>query len=218
MAYILPMVAFLVLTQLGAWYKDYYVHCYIARAALVPVLLVWLWRQYTPIRWHYWWLGIVVGVVGIVQWIGVESLLWHLWPSYPLRPAEGDAFNPLAYFADSPAWMLWGFIAIRWATATITVPIMEELFWRDYLWRMLIAPADHKLAEVGEYHALPLLVIPLIFAFVHPGWAATSIVWALMIGGLLAVTRSLGACIIAHGVTNLLLGAYVLWTQQWYWW
>ena len=28
----------------------------------------------------------------------------------------------------------------------------------------------------------------------------------------------LGACIIAHAVTNFLLGAYVLWTRDWYFW
>jgi hypothetical protein len=31
-------------------------------------------------------------------------------------------------------------------------------------------------------------------------------------------TRSLGPCIIAHGVTNFLLGAYVLWRHDWYFW
>jgi membrane protease YdiL (CAAX protease family) len=46
----------------------------------------------------------------------------------------------------------------------------------------------------------------------------TAIVYGLLIGGLLVATRSLGACIIAHGVTNFLLGAYVLVTQDWKYW
>jgi MFS-type transporter involved in bile tolerance (Atg22 family) len=44
----------------------------------------------------------------------------------------------------------------------------------------------------------------------------TSIIWAFMIGGLLAYTRTLSACIVAHSVTNLLLGLYVLGTKQWF--
>ena len=40
----------------------------------------------------------------------------------------------------------------------------------------------------------------------------------LMIAALLVYTRSLGACIIAHGVTNFLLGGYVLFTKNWYFW
>jgi hypothetical protein len=39
-----------------------------------------------------------------------------------------------------------------------------------------------------------------------------------MIAWLLVKTRSLGACIIAHGVTNLLLGVYVLYSRDWYFW
>ena len=39
-----------------------------------------------------------------------------------------------------------------------------------------------------------------------------------MIGGLLAYTRSIGACIIAHATTNLLLALYVLKTKQWFFW
>jgi len=39
-----------------------------------------------------------------------------------------------------------------------------------------------------------------------------------MVGGLLVFTRSLGACILMHGVTNFLLGAYVLWTHDWKFW
>jgi hypothetical protein len=46
----------------------------------------------------------------------------------------------------------------------------------------------------------------------------TAIGWGLMIAALLVYTRSLGACIIAHGVTNLLLGGYVLYTKSWYFW
>ena len=49
------------------------------------------------------------------------------------------------------------------------------------------------------------LVVPLIFAVVHGNWWLTAIVWALMISLLLAYTKSLGACIIAHATTNLLL-------------
>jgi membrane protease YdiL (CAAX protease family) len=53
---------------------------------------------------------------------------------------------------------------------------------------------------------------------VHGNWWLTSIVWALMIAALLVYTKSIGACIIAHGVTNLLLALYVLRTRDWAFW
>ena len=98
------------------------------------------------------------------------------------------------------------------------MPFMEELFWRDYCWRSVIAPNDFKLAHVGEWDWKAFVIVPLIFAVVHGNWWLTAVVWAFMIGGLLAYTKSLGACIVAHATTNLLLGAWVLYSRQWSLW
>ena len=88
----------------------------------------------------------------------------------------------------------------------------------DFLWRTIAAPADFKLARIGEWdRGLPIVVVSLLFCTVHFEWL-TAIVWGFMIGGLLLYTRSLGACIIMHGVTNFLRGAYVLWTHDWKFW
>jgi hypothetical protein len=40
----------------------------------------------------------------------------------------------------------------------------------------------------------------------------------MLYAGLLRWTRSLFACIVAHGVTNLALGTYVLMTGDWKYW
>ena len=107
---------------------------------------------------------------------------------------------------------------MRMATAALLVPVMEELFWRDFLWRTIIAPNDFKLAQVGEWDWKAFVGVSLFFATVHGNWWLTSIIWAMMIGWLLVRTRSLGACIIAHGVTNFLLAIYVLYTRDWAFW
>jgi len=96
--------------------------------------------------------------------------------------------------------------------------VMEELFWRDYGWRVVIAGGDFRKIEVGTWDWKAFVAIPLFFCLVHGNWWLTAIVWAFMIGGLLVYTRSLGACIVAHAVTNLLLGLYVLRTKQWAFW
>jgi len=92
------------------------------------------------------------------------------------------------------------------------------LFWRDFLWRQILAPNDFKLAAVGEWSLSALLIVSVAFATVHGNWWLTAIVWAMMVGGLLAYTKSLGACIIAHATTNLLLAVYVLVSQDWAFW
>jgi CAAX prenyl protease-like protein len=213
-AYVLPMAVFLVFTQAGDWWPASYPIGYIAKTLIVAILLAVLWPNFTKIRWDFWWLGALLGTVGVVQWVGMETLLLHYWPNYPRMHAE--VFDPM-YQIHSPATRF-GFIAIRLAGALLVVPVMEELFWRDFLWRTLLAPKDFKLAEVGEWDWKVWIIVAAAFSCVHMQCWITALTWGLMIGGLLVVTRSLGACIIMHGVTNLLLGLYVLKTGQWSFW
>lgn len=224
LAYILPMAAFMLFVFLGAKGPELTVHqayaghywypwTYLARVIVVGAMLVWFWPAFTRIRWNGWWLGVIVGLLGTAQWIGMQLLLQQHFDFF--KPSD-KVFNPELFFAD-PA-VRWAFILLRMTGAVIVVPVMEELFWRDYVWRTIIAPNDFKLAQVGEWDWKAFLIVPLVFSLVHGNWWATAIVWALMIGGLLAWTRSLGACIIAHATTNLLLALWVLYTKQWFFW
>ncbi|HWE03731.1 MAG TPA: CAAX prenyl protease-related protein [Tepidisphaeraceae bacterium] len=213
LAYVVPMAAFLALTEAGALWPSSYPALYECKTLLVAVLLIILWPRYTKVRWNHWWLGVPLGIAGVFQWVGMENILLAHWPSYFRQTA--NAFNPLESI-HSPA-MRWTFIFVRLAGAALVVPVMEELFWRDFLWRTILAPNNFKLADVGEPDWKAWLAVSVIFSFVHVQWM-TAIVWGMMIGGLLMLTRSLGACIIMHGVTNLLLGFYVLKTGKWYFW
>jgi CAAX prenyl protease-like protein len=212
-AYFLPMAVFLACIWLGGKSPQLYAPAYVARAVLVAILLALLWKHYTKIRWNHWWLGVLVGVVVIVQWVGMQ--LW-LQNHVEFFASPKDFFDPTKAFA-SPTTM-WAFIAVRLAGAVLVVPVMEELFWRDFLWRTILAPNDFKLAAVGEWDWKAFLGVSLAFATVHGNWWLTAIVWALMIAALLVYTKSLGACIIAHAVTNLLLGTYVLAYRDWAFW
>lgn len=215
-AYMLPMFTFLGFVYLGGKFPDYYPHTYVGRCVCVAALLIMFWKQYTPIRWNHWWLGLIVGVVGIFQWVGMQLLLQKIAPTM-FAPDLEKVFDPAKTF-ENPA-IYWSFIAVRWIIgASIIVPIMEELFWRDYVWRTIIAPNDFKLAKVGEWEWKAFFGVAAVFAVVHGNWWLTSIVWALMISWLLLKTKSIGACIIAHATTNLLLGAYVLYTRDWSFW
>ena len=190
-----------------------YTSSYVAKAILTAVLLIVLRGSYTKIGWNYWWLGAIMGVVGVVQWVGMEKLLLHI--RRIIHTPEIEPYNPFQAIA-SPGWR-WAFIAIRLGSASLLVPVMEELFWRDFAWRSVIAPVDFKLADVGEVDWKAILIVSLIFVSVHMQWI-TALVWGLMIAGLLVITRSLGACIVMHAVTNFLLGLYVLKTGDWYFW
>jgi CAAX prenyl protease-like protein len=212
-AYMLPMVAFLALTFVGGHWPSAFAVSYIVKTIAAGGLLILFWPQYTKIRWTYAPLGVAMGILGIVQWVGMEKLLLHYFPNY-WRPGA-DVFNPFDSI-HSPVF-LWVFVAIRLAGPVLVVPFMEELFWRDFLWRTLLAPNDFKLAPVGEWDWKAFIIVTLAFASVHIQWI-TAIVWGAMIGILLVRTKGLGACIIMHAVTNLLLGIYVLYTHDWAFW
>ena len=221
LAYVLPMLAFLAFTWLGgnaavrAHVPGAYPISYALKTFVVAALLALFRKHYTKVRWDYWWLGAIVGVVGIFQWLGMQHWLQqHV--AFFTPPSPDQVFDPYRDIASASARL--AFFAVRVAGAVLLVPVMEELFWRDFLWRQVLAPNDFKLAGVGEWSWAPFLVVAGAFAFVHGNWWLTSIVWALMIGALLVYTKSLGACIIAHAVTNLLLAAYVLKTHDWAFW
>ena len=90
--------------------------------------------------------------------------------------------------------------------------------------RHLISPNQWRLAAVGEMDRTAVIGTCLAFALVHPQ-RLVSLVWAGLIAWLLIRTKSLGACIVAHATTNLLLAAYVLVMalvmgrrSEWYFW
>jgi uncharacterized protein len=213
--YILPFAVFMLFTFAGGQWKDFYPLSYALKTFAVAGILFYCWRYYTRVQWTHLRLGALVGIAGVVQWVGMETLFMSH-DAFRFTRMTGDiaagAFRPYEFFKDSPVLLI-GFYIVRVLGASLLVPVMEELFWRDYLWRSIASPNDFRLHGVGEYDHNAFWIVPIAFATVHPQWL-TSIVWALMIAWLLVQTRSLGACIVAHGVTNLLLGAYVLF--NWY--
>ena len=213
LAYILPMGIFLAFTWAQGQWPSCYAIFYVLKTIATAIALFTLWRRYTKIKWSGAWLGAIVGIVGTFQWIGMQLFLQK---HFAFFSPSTSAFNPTNH-VGSNATMI-SFITVRLAGAVLIVPIMEELFWRDFLWRQILAPNDFKLAAVGEYSLSALLIVSGAFATVHGNWWLTAIVWALMVGGLLIYTKSLGACIVAHATTNLMLGIYVLVYHDWAFW
>jgi CAAX prenyl protease-like protein len=212
-AYLLPMVVFLGLTFVGGHWPGLFRVSYVLKTLAAGGLLIALRGYYTKINWKFAWLGVIVGILGLVQWVGMEKGILHFWPNY-WRPSA-EVVDP---FKDrGNAIFFWIFIAVRLIGPALVVPFMEEYFWRDFLWRTIAAPNDFKMVPVGEWDLKAFVIVTLAFSSVHIQWI-TAIVWGLMIAVLLVRTKSLGACIIAHGVTNLLLGIYVLVTHDWQFW
>ena len=182
LSYVLPMAAFLVGTGIAGSFPQALPILYPLKTVAAAAMLFLCWPAYTRINFRAWPLGVVMGVAGLVEWVGVEKLLLHV--GYPHLHAE--VFNPVESIPNPAARV--AFIMFRWAGPTLVVPFMEELFWRDYLWRTIIAPNDFELAGVGEWDLKAFLVVTAFFASVHLQWI-TAIVWGAMIAWLLIRTR-----------------------------
>lgn len=126
---------------------------------------------------------------------------------------ERSGFNP---WAELPNGLAAVFIAIRFIGLAVVVPLMEEVFWRGFLLRYLV---DENFDRVpwGRVTPFSFIVVTLLFVAAHVEWSA-ALVWGAGINWLYARTGNLWACIIAHAVTNLLLGIYVLTFSAWQLW
>ena len=167
-------------------------------------LVIWWWRGYEiqPLRGTLWALG--AGVLVFVVWVSPQML-------FGMAPRT-EGWDP----ASSP-WY-WGSLAMRFLRLVVVVALVEEIFWRGFLLRYLVKE-DFTKVPFGTFSWLSFIVVSLFFVLEHgrADWPA-ALVAGIVYNGVAFKTRSLSACVLAHGVTNLLLGGYVLWTRQWGFW
>lgn len=174
---------------------------------LCGVLLAWWWRTYDFAWIRGWWAGLLVGVLALGVWIAPQELFG--------AERRLGGFD-LWFFGGGTAFQ-WN-LTLRLLRLVIVVPLLEELFWRGFLMRYLIRdPFDE--VPVGTRSWSAFAIVTLLFAAAHwgPDFVPALITGALY-NALLWWTRSLGACVIAHATTNLLLGYYIFRTQQWGFW
>lgn len=110
----------------------------------------------------------------------------------------------------------WPLVVVRIFGAAVVVPPMEELFWRSLVQRR-IDRADFLTLAPAAVSLRALLLTALAFGFEHRQWLA-GIVAGLAYGHLYRRAGNLWPAIVAHGVTNLLLGLWVVATGKWQFW
>jgi CAAX prenyl protease-like protein len=151
---------------------------------------------------------VLLGLAVFFLWIAPESIGF-------LKLGE-SAYDPHAAGEALRVPM----IAVRLRGAVVMVPFMEELFVRSFLPRF-IDTFDRDEAwrdrAIGRFTILSFVLSALIFGLAHHRFAV-GIATGLVYNGWLAWRRSLGAVIVAHAVTNLVLAIYVLETGLWTFW
>jgi hypothetical protein len=218
--YVLPMAAYMAF--LGIQSDANLVWVYPLKAFTVAGILWWFRREYTELTPRTGTiLGILVGLVAIVQWIALDPFypkLTELMFSVELKLSEWmnsppPKANPAPAFDPTGQYL---FIAVRIFGACVVVPLMEELFWRGFLIRW-IEREDFRAEPVGRFTWKSFAITTVFFGLEHNQWLVGLICGALY-NGLLYRTRSLWACVVAHAVSNAALAAWVLARNDWKFW
>ena len=108
-------------------------------------------------------------------------------------------------------------LVFRSARAILIVPLVEELFWRGWLMRWLIA-SDFKKVPLGAFSARAVWIVALLFAAEHGPYWDVGLAAGLIYNLWMCRVKRLGDLIWAHAITNAALCAYVLYTHKWEFW
>jgi CAAX prenyl protease-like protein len=183
---------------------------YPLRTVVVLVALVYLWPAYEELRdkvcrnFGEVLLVLVVGGLVYVAWVRMD---W----SWAMQ-GQATGYNP--FQAGAAVGMI--LASLRMLGAVIVVPIMEELFWRSFLIRYLVTPT-FTTVRLGTFTPLSCGATVVLFGLEHHLWLA-GMMAGVIYNLLLYKTGRLWPCILAHAITNLLLGIHVLVTGEWHWW
>ena len=217
LAFALPMLLFILLLGIDSGLKtpgatfsraapEFWI--YPLQTLLCAALLIFFRREYELHSLRRPIFTILIALLVFVLWIAPQQLF-----GFPPRLV---GFDP-DLLAGSPG-LYWSTLFLRFVRLAVVVPLVEEIFWRGFLLRYLIAER-FETVSFGTFSWLSFSVVTVAFCFSHsrPDWPA-----ALLTGALYNVvayrTKSLSSCILAHGLTNLALGLWIVTTKEWGFW
>ncbi len=204
------MALFLGMTYAEGQSPANYVTIYFAKIVVVLAALIWARSTWKDIKFDAKQipLAVIAGLVLFVVWVGIEKYL-----KYP-HIGDRTAYNPFEKIPDDG--LRTAFIAVRFFGLALLVPFMEELFWRSFGLRYA-SQTDFKSLNIGSFTMTGAAICCAVFAFSHPEWLP-ALVFAAAMTSMVWKTKSVFACFVAHVVTNLALGIYVVTQGAWSLW
>jgi CAAX prenyl protease-like protein len=224
LARVVPFVVFLLITvtlQTGSGETSRY-WWYLVKTA-VGAWLVWECRHaVAELKWEFSWEAVVVGVLVFGIWVGLDpfypkqdELMFQL--GFGEDPSKKPLviWNPFVAFGAGSA-MGWLFVLVRTVGSTALVPMLEEVFYRSFLYRYLISP-EFERVPLNRFHGVSMALTCGIFAFTHHQWLA-GILCGVAYQGLVLRKNRIGDAMTAHAITNLLLAVWVVARGDWKFW
>ena len=202
-AYLLPFLAILAAGMISRASSSGFETWYALRLVAVAALALG-WQPLAELDWRLGWRGVAVGFAVFALWLGASRLIL----TQHGIPAPLAAMSPGARYA----W-----IAARIFVGVLVVPVAEELAYRGYLMRRVLAE-DFEAVPFVSVGWIPLLVAAVAFGVLHGALWLPGIAAGVAYGLVLTRTGRMGEAVAAHVTSNLLIAACVLTTGQWQLW
>ncbi len=205
-AYLVPAMAIIAVSMFTTAFFPGFDRWYAARVLVASAALLFYRKRYTELRFALSWEAAAIGVGVFAFWVALERFGHASNSGSTLRAAVAN-LTPLG----RAAW-----IFFRVVGSVVTVPIAEELAFRGYLSRRLIA-ADFESVPPGKLTAVSLLVSSFLFGLLHGRWFAGTLA-GLAYAFAYHKRGRLSDAVVAHGITNSLIAAAVLAGDYWSLW
>jgi len=220
------------LERLGLDAPNLYAWSYAVKSVLCAALFLWLkpWRVYSGLRSRNILPAVLLGAGVAALWIAPEMPsvgrlcpafqdFYHRWlimmpgvfPSY--YPELPPGHSSWSYAPQQAGWFL---TVMKLIGSAGVIAVIEEFFFRGFLYRWQSHGRFWR-QPLTEFDWQPFLIVVLVFGLEHDRWLMGMAAGAAY--GLFVIRRGdIWAAALAHGITNFLLGLYVIVTQQYGFW
>lgn len=203
-AYLLPFVLALAAGAVGHAISAGFETWYGLRLLAAGAGLAFCWRPLAALDWRFSWRGIAVGAAIFVLWLAAARIV-----------LDRSGMPAALLHMTAAQRALW--ISIRLLTSVLVIPVIEELAYRGYLLRRLVA-ADFEAVPWTAPGWGPLVLSAVAFAVMHDALWWPALAAGIAYGLVLVRTGRFGEAVAAHAVTNALLATCVLILGQWQLW
>lgn len=223
-AHVVPFAAWLAIMFIGDYFFDSTPWRYTVQtfSGLVLFLLFRPWRWYKAPRLRNLPLALGVGILVFLVWIVPEIRIAGTLPGiqdiylrFGILPLGKlvEVTTASIYAPETSGWM---FTIIRLSGSAFIIAVIEEFFWRGFLYRWLI-DRDFTKVKLSLFEWEAFIIACVLFGLEHNRWLV-GIIAGVAYLLLMIKTRDITAVCCAHVVTNLLLGLYVIATQSYHFW
>jgi len=205
-AYLMPAMAIVATAMVTRAFSPEFDRYYAARVIAATAALLLYRNSYAELRLRWSWEAVGIGCGVFALWIALE-------PSSTTTSTETSIHSGLQSLAGRWA-AVW--LVFRVVGSVIVVPIAEELAFRGYLTRRLLA-AEFQAIPPGRFTWWSLLVSSIIFGALHGRFLAGTL--AGMAYAMAYRRRGeLADAVVAHAVTNGLIACAVVASGSWSLW